>query len=403
MAGWVEGLLAGAGVLLASWAVLVVLAARLPDGTLKELAGFLPNCVHTARALRRHPDVPRRAKFAVGFAALWCLSPIDLIPEFLPVIGPLDDVVVVALALRYAARQVPRPSWTKRGPGTPPRSTACSGRAGPRRGRAVIGSPPCRPVRPAVPGGRAPDPAPGRAAWPGRRSTPRSSWALAATTMVEALMRMAPTAGDRVMPAQARTPAASGMATMLYPAAHARFWTILRYDARDSRITPIDAAGVAAGQHHAGRLDGDVGAGADGDAHVGPGQCGGIVDPVTHHGDRAAPAPGGRRPPGPCPRAAPRRTPRRCRGRAATASATCRASPVIITTSTPMPPQVGDGLPGLGPHLVLERQGADHLALPAHQVRHGRAPRRPPVGGGSEARRAPRAPARRSRAGPPTA
>ena len=36
------------------------------------------------------------------------LSPIDLIPEFLPVIGPLDDVVVVALAFRYAARQVPR-------------------------------------------------------------------------------------------------------------------------------------------------------------------------------------------------------------------------------------------------------------------------------------------------------
>ena len=35
------------------------------------------------------------------------LSPIDLIPEFLPVIGPLDDVVVIALALRYAARQVP--------------------------------------------------------------------------------------------------------------------------------------------------------------------------------------------------------------------------------------------------------------------------------------------------------
>jgi uncharacterized membrane protein YkvA (DUF1232 family) len=42
------------------------------------------------------------------FAGLWVLSPIDLIPEFLPVIGPLDDVVVVALALRYAARRVPR-------------------------------------------------------------------------------------------------------------------------------------------------------------------------------------------------------------------------------------------------------------------------------------------------------
>ena len=44
----------------------------------------------------------------MALAGLWVLSPIDLIPEFLPVIGPLDDLVVVALALRYAARQVPR-------------------------------------------------------------------------------------------------------------------------------------------------------------------------------------------------------------------------------------------------------------------------------------------------------
>ena len=95
------------GVLLASWALLVVLAARLPEGTLKELASFLPDCVTTVRRLRGDPRVPRRAKLAVGFAGLWVISPIDLIPEFLPIIGPLDDVVVVALALRYAARQIP--------------------------------------------------------------------------------------------------------------------------------------------------------------------------------------------------------------------------------------------------------------------------------------------------------
>jgi uncharacterized membrane protein YkvA (DUF1232 family) len=44
----------------------------------------------------------------VVFAALWVLSPVDLIPEFIPVIGPLDDVIVVALVLRYVARRVPR-------------------------------------------------------------------------------------------------------------------------------------------------------------------------------------------------------------------------------------------------------------------------------------------------------
>ena len=100
-------LIIGVDVLVASWVLMVVLAARLPEGTLKELASFLPDCVTTVRRLRSDPRVPRRAKLAVGFAGLWVLSPIDLIPEFLPVIGPLDDVVVVALALRYAARQVP--------------------------------------------------------------------------------------------------------------------------------------------------------------------------------------------------------------------------------------------------------------------------------------------------------
>jgi uncharacterized membrane protein YkvA (DUF1232 family) len=94
-------------VLLASWGVLVVLAKRLPPGILKDLAGFLPACLTLVRRLRADPRVPRRAKLVVLFAGLWVLSPIDLVPEFLPVIGPLDDVVVVALALRYAARQVP--------------------------------------------------------------------------------------------------------------------------------------------------------------------------------------------------------------------------------------------------------------------------------------------------------
>ncbi|MGY1841544.1 MULTISPECIES: YkvA family protein [unclassified Modestobacter] len=106
--GWWTALGTGLAVVLLSWATLVVLARRLPPGTARELARFLPACVTTVRALRRHPEVPRRARVALVVAGLWVLSPVDLIPEFLPVIGPLDDVVVVALALRYAARRVPR-------------------------------------------------------------------------------------------------------------------------------------------------------------------------------------------------------------------------------------------------------------------------------------------------------
>jgi uncharacterized membrane protein YkvA (DUF1232 family) len=101
------------------WVLLAVLAGRLPEGSLKEVTGFLPACVATARRLRSDPRVPRRARLALGFAALWVLSPIDLIPEFLPVVGPLDDVAVVALALRYAARQVPRQVLLEAWPANP--------------------------------------------------------------------------------------------------------------------------------------------------------------------------------------------------------------------------------------------------------------------------------------------
>ena len=108
MHDWLIGLGIAVAVVVVSWLVLILLARRLPEGTAKELARFLPACVTTVKRLRSNPDVPRRAKLAVGFAGLWVLSPIDLIPEFLPVIGPLDDIVVFALAVRYAARQVPR-------------------------------------------------------------------------------------------------------------------------------------------------------------------------------------------------------------------------------------------------------------------------------------------------------
>ena len=105
--------------LVASWAVLILSARRLPPGLLKDLAGVLPACVSTVRRLRRDPRVPPRAKVAVALAGLWVLSPVDLIPEFIPVIGPLDDVVVVALALRYAARQVPRAALEEAWAGDP--------------------------------------------------------------------------------------------------------------------------------------------------------------------------------------------------------------------------------------------------------------------------------------------
>ncbi|GAB2664578.1 hypothetical protein GCM10009743_45900 [Kribbella swartbergensis] len=101
-----------AGVLAGLWALscglMMLFAHRLPNGLLRQVAEFLPSCVTAARTLRKDPAVPRRAKIALLVAVLWVLSPIDLLPEFLPVIGPLDDVVAVVLLLRYAARSIPR-------------------------------------------------------------------------------------------------------------------------------------------------------------------------------------------------------------------------------------------------------------------------------------------------------
>lgn len=108
MSGLIRLAMISVGLLLASWALMALAAGRLPPGAAKDLAAVLPACLTTTRRLRADPRVPRRAKIAVAFAGLWVLSPIDLIPEFLPIIGPLDDVIVVALVFRYAARQVPR-------------------------------------------------------------------------------------------------------------------------------------------------------------------------------------------------------------------------------------------------------------------------------------------------------
>jgi uncharacterized membrane protein YkvA (DUF1232 family) len=116
---WLIVLGVAIAVVVASWAVLFVLARRLPPGPLRDLAAFIPDCVTTVRRLRRDPRVPRSAKIAIVVAGVWVASPIDLIPEFIPVIGPLDDIVVVALALRYAGRKVPRDVLLAAWPGEP--------------------------------------------------------------------------------------------------------------------------------------------------------------------------------------------------------------------------------------------------------------------------------------------
>ena len=118
-----ERLLIAVAAAAALWVVailaLAVLARRLPPGMARDLAGFLPACVTTARRLRADPAVPRRAEAALLLAIAWVLCPIDLVPDVVPVLGVLDDVVAVVLLLRWAARRVPPGSLEAAWPGEP--------------------------------------------------------------------------------------------------------------------------------------------------------------------------------------------------------------------------------------------------------------------------------------------
>lgn len=60
------------------------------------------------RAVLADPRCPRGAKWILGCAVAYAVSPIDLIPDFIPVVGHLDDLVILPLLVWWALRMVPR-------------------------------------------------------------------------------------------------------------------------------------------------------------------------------------------------------------------------------------------------------------------------------------------------------
>lgn len=64
--------------------------------------------------LLRHPDTPLSAKIVAALVLAYALSPIDLIPDFIPVLGLLDDLVLVPLGVALAIRLTPRVLWEAR-------------------------------------------------------------------------------------------------------------------------------------------------------------------------------------------------------------------------------------------------------------------------------------------------
>jgi uncharacterized membrane protein YkvA (DUF1232 family) len=103
----------------ATVAGLALVAWLLPPGRGREFAGFIPNCLVLLRRLRADRRLPRRARVALGAALAYLVSPVQLIPNFIPVIGQTDDLVVVSLARRYACRRLPRDDVRAAWPGDP--------------------------------------------------------------------------------------------------------------------------------------------------------------------------------------------------------------------------------------------------------------------------------------------
>ncbi|HEX5671355.1 MAG TPA: DUF1232 domain-containing protein [Acidimicrobiia bacterium] len=62
---------------------------------------MLPNLLKLLGRLLKDPRVPRRSKVVVAAALAYVVSPVDLLPEFLPVVGVIDDVFVVAFSLNH--------------------------------------------------------------------------------------------------------------------------------------------------------------------------------------------------------------------------------------------------------------------------------------------------------------
>lgn len=109
------------GSLLAVWALFIALLwiVRPKDVSLGEAVRIVPDLLRLVRSLIADRTVPLGARAALIGLLAWLLNPIDLIPEFIPVLGPLDDVVVAVIVLRYVRRRVGEDELSRRWPGTP--------------------------------------------------------------------------------------------------------------------------------------------------------------------------------------------------------------------------------------------------------------------------------------------
>ena len=118
---WWSTVVAVAGGLLVLWLVLLLLLWRARPGELgtRQALRLLPDLVRLVRRLAADRTLPRAMRMRLALLLAYLLSPVDLVPDVIPVLGYADDVVVVAWALRSVVRRAGAEALTRHWPGEP--------------------------------------------------------------------------------------------------------------------------------------------------------------------------------------------------------------------------------------------------------------------------------------------
>ena len=121
--GW-QPVAAVLGGLVLVWVALVAAlywAGRKQDdpASLKEMLRLVPDILRMCRALATDTELPRGVRIRMGLLLGYLLLPIDLVPDFIPVLGYADDVIIVAWALRSVVRAAGPEAIDRHWPGTP--------------------------------------------------------------------------------------------------------------------------------------------------------------------------------------------------------------------------------------------------------------------------------------------
>ena len=121
MPEWVIPLAGVAGGVLLLWVALIACLwlARPQQATLTGMLRLLPDLLRLLTRLAHDPHVPTRVRIGLLVLLCYLALPIDLIPDFIPVIGYADDAIIVALALRWVTHSAGAPALERNWPGTP--------------------------------------------------------------------------------------------------------------------------------------------------------------------------------------------------------------------------------------------------------------------------------------------